>query len=302
MSINDFITDFILQPPVIKSAPVHAIAVHIGWLNWGNVGDESFNILVEHFRAEKIAEFERPGDFYNFVSYRERSLTYTDSEGIRHTEFPNSRVYYVQREKPLSDLVLMNLLEPTQFGEIFIDRVTGLLKKLNVTRYQVIGAMGSPVPHTRPIRITGRSNDSKITERLKQLGVRGTTGGQYQGPTSIFGAISSRLQDESITTVNLMAHMPSHISFQEPDYKGVYSILQVISGLESMKIPLDDIKSRGERQYRQVNREVNRSQTMIALSQELEDLYDQDEEKDQEEITPLPPNIQKAIDEAFGKE
>jgi len=300
MSINDFITDFQIQLPSIQGRELHAIAVHIGWLNWGSVGDECFNRLVEYFGAEKIAEFERPGDFYSFVSYRERSLTYLDDEGIRRTEFPNSRVHYVRRKAPLPDLVLLNLLEPTQFGEIFIDKVVGLLKKLNIKRYQIIGAMGSPVPHTRPIRITGRSSDSEITERLKRLGVRGTSGGQYQGPTSIFGSITTRLQEEGITTVNLMAHMPSHISLQEPDCNGVCSILRVLSKLETIEMPLDDIESRGKRQYRQVNREVNRSEGMIELSKELEKLYDQEE--DQEEITPLPPNIQKAIDEAFGRE
>ncbi|MFC2010398.1 PAC2 family protein [Chloroflexota bacterium] len=302
MNIRDFLTDFKLELPYVRGRTRHAIAIHTGWLNWGNVGDESFDRLVDHFRAEKIAEFERPGDFYNFITYREYSLTYVDNEGIRRTEFPNSRVHFVKRETPLSDLILLNLLEPTQFGEIYVDKVVDLLKKLNVARYQVIGAMGSPVPHTRPIRITGRSSDPEITEKLKQIGVRGTSGGQYRGPTSIFNAISSRLQDEGITTVNLMAHMPSHLALQEPDYNGVYSILNVLSKLEAIEIPLDRIKSKGKRQYEKVNREVNLSQGLITLSKELEDIYDQEEEKTQEDMIQLPPNIQKAIDEAFGRD
>ena len=232
MNIHDLLTDFNLELPDDRNKVRHVIAVHIGWLNWGDVGDESFNRLVEHFKAEKIAEFERPGDFYNFISYRERSLSYLDNEGVRRTEFPNSRVYHIKRRAPLSDLVLINLLEPTQFGEVFVDKVVDLLKKLNVARYQVIGAIGSSVPHTRPVRITGRSSDPKIAERLTQIGVRTTSGGQYQGPTSIFNAISSRLQDEGITTVNLMAQMPSHLSLQQPNYNGVYSILNVLSKLE----------------------------------------------------------------------
>ncbi len=75
MDITDFLTDFKLQLPDLKGRAPHAISVHIGWLNWGDVGDESFNELVEHFKAEKIGEFERPGDFYNFVAYRDRSRT-----------------------------------------------------------------------------------------------------------------------------------------------------------------------------------------------------------------------------------
>ena len=47
--------------------------------------------------------------------------------------------------------------------------------------------------------------------------------------------------------------------------------------------------------------EVQRSQKLTAFSKELENIYDQEEEKTGEEMTQLPPNIQKAIDEAFDK-
>jgi proteasome assembly chaperone (PAC2) family protein len=302
MDITDFLTDFKLQLPDLKGRALHAISVHIGWLNWGDVGDESFNELVEHFKAQKIGEFERPGDFYNFVTYRDRSRTYTDEEGVRRTEFPNSWVYYARREAPFSDLVLVNLLEPTQFGEIYVDRIVALLKKLNVVRYQVIGAMGSPVPHTRPIRITGRSTSPEVTERLKTIGVRQTSGGQYQGPTSIFNAISPKLQSEGIASASLIAHLPTYFTLQEPDYNGVFSILDVLSKLEGIEIPLERLESAGKRQYGRVDKEVHQSQSLTKLSKELEIIYDQDEETPKEEGTPqLPPNIQKAIDEAFGK-
>ena len=83
MDISDLMTDFKLNHPDVKRRSVHAIAAHVGWLNWGSVGKEVFNELVEHFDAEKIGELARPGDFYNFISYREYSDTYIDSEGVR---------------------------------------------------------------------------------------------------------------------------------------------------------------------------------------------------------------------------
>ncbi len=301
MNINDFLTDFKLQLPNIKGRTLHAISVNIGWLNWGSVGDESFNKLVEHFKAEKIAELERPGDFYNFVTYRDHSLSYVDTQGIRHTEFPNSRVFYVRRKEPLSDLVLLYLLEPTQFGEVYVDKVITLLKKLNVVRYQVIGAMGSPVPHTRPISVTGRSSSPEVTEKLKEIGVRETIGGQYRGPTSIFNTISTKLQSEDITTVSLIAHMPTYLSLQEPDYNGVYSILNVLSKLENIGFPLSHFKSLGRKQYDGIVRKAPLTPGLAALVRDFEESYDLEEETVKDEMAELPPNIQKAIDEAFGK-
>ncbi|UCD08842.1 MAG: PAC2 family protein [Dehalococcoidales bacterium] len=302
MGIHDFLTDFNLDNLDTTGREIHAIGVHIGWLNWGSVGDESLEKLIEYYDAEKIAEFTRPGDYYDFVAYRERSLTYIDNKGIRRTEYPNSRVYYVRRYESENDLLLLSLLEPNHFSEIFVDRVVTLLKKLNITRYTVAGAMGSPVPHTRPIRITGRSSDSRISEKLETLGVRQTLGRQYQGPTSIFNTISQKLTDEGITSVNLMTHIPSHISLQEPDFTGVHRILTVLSKLEGIDIPLEKTRTAGNKQYERVSKEVRNSPSLTELSRQLEEIYDQEEGPSEEDTVELPPSIQQAIDEAFGKE
>ena len=302
MNIHEVITDFSVQLPDITDRTVHAIGVHIGWLNWGSVGDESLDRLIEHYDAERIAEFERPGDFYDFVAYRERSFTYIDNKGIRRTEYPNSRAYYVRREPPQADLVLLSLLEPNQFSEIFIDRVVALLEQLGVSRYTVAGAMGSPVPHTRPLRITGRSSDTAISEKLDRLGVRQTLGRQYQGPTSIFNLISAHLTEKNITSVHLMAHMPSHISLQDPDFTGVYGILRILSKLEDIDIPIERTRNAGKKQYERITKEVNRSPELAELSRQLEEIFDQEESPETETSSELPPSIQQVIDEALGRE
>ncbi len=303
MNVSDFLTDFKLQPPDMKLRDPHAISVHIGWLNWGNVGDAVFDELVESLKAEKIAEFERPGDFYNFVVYRDRSRTYINDKGIRYTEFPNSRVYYSRRKEPLSDLIFFHLLEPTQFGEVYVDRVVALMKRLNVTRYQVIGAMGGSTPHTRPIVITGRSSDPELTEKLKKMDVRETLAGQYQGPTSIFNTISPKLQSEGITTVSLIANLPSYFTLEGADYNGVYSILKLLAKLEGIEIPLSQFETSGMQQYDGVTKEVHMSEKLSAIVSELESKYDWERarEKEAEIKTQLPPSIQKAIDEILGK-
>ena len=71
--------------------------------------------------------------------------------------------------------------------------------------------------------------------------------------------------------------------------------------MEGIKIPLERLESAGKQQYDTVSKEVHLSQSLAALSKELENIYDQKEEMTEEEMTQLPPNIQKAIDEAFGK-
>jgi hypothetical protein len=303
MNIEDFLTDFELKTADMKLRAPHAVAVHIAWLNWGNVGDQVFEALIKHTKAEKVAEFVRPGDFYNFVSYRERSHTYVDNRGVRHAEYPNSAIYCLKREEPLSDLVFLNLLEPTQFGEIFVDRVVALMKKLRIVRYEVVGAMGSSVPHTRPIIITGRSTNPEFTAELKKAGMRETSGVQYQGPTSIFNLISMKLQNEGVATASLIANLPTYFSLEDTDFNGVFNILQVLAKLESLEVPLNRFRIAGKRQYDNVSAEVRLSDKLASLVRELESNYDQDEaaEKLGDQKTELPPSIQKAINEIFDE-
>ncbi len=300
-NISDFLSDFTVHAPEIQLRDPHVVAVHIGWLNWGSVGDTAFDTLVENLKAVKLAELTRPGDFYDFVTYRDRSHTFIDKKGTRHTEFPNSKIYYARREEQLNDLLLLNLLEPTQFGEIFVDKVIALLKSLHIVRYQVIGAMGSSVPHTRPIIITGRSTDPELTGKLKKFGVRETIAGQYQGPTSIFNNISAQLQNEGVHTVTLLANLPTYFSLEGADGNGVYSILKVLSKLEKIKLPINHFDTLGKRQHDVVTREVNTSEKLADLVHGLESDYDREEVEEGQAGTKseLPPSIQKTIDEIF---
>jgi hypothetical protein len=100
--------------------------------------------------------------------------------------------------------------------------------------------------------------------------------------------------------------MPTYLSLEEPDSNGVFSVLDIVSKLEAIDIPLGGIASAGRRQYESVSREVMRSQSTAAFTKKLEEVYDREEGNSEEETeTRLPPHIQKAIDEGidevFGK-
>jgi hypothetical protein len=99
-----------------------------------------------------------------------------------------------------------------------------------------------------------------------------------------------------------MAHMPSHISLQEPDFTGVHRMLTILSKLEGINIPLEKTRIAGKKQYDRVSKEVRQSSSLTELSKQLEEIYDQEEGHPEEDTVELPPSIQQAIDEAFGKE
>ncbi len=296
MDISDLLTDFRLQQPDITLRHPHAISVHIEWLNYNDVGNVAFQCLVHYLKAKKLGEFERSGDFYDPIAYREYSRIYLDEEGDEHEEFPNSRIYYVKREEPLRDLVLMSLLEPSQFGEIYVDRIVALLKRLGVTRYQVIGAIGSSVPHTRPIIVNGRNNDPELMEKLKKIGVRESTGNYYPRPASVFSMIAPRLRKDDITTVSLVANLPKYIGIGG-DYTGVHSVLRTLSQLENIGIPLDELEIAGRQQYDELSKHAHTNPQLSEMVKELENVYDSRVQGYAQEHTPtrLPHSIEEFL-------
>jgi hypothetical protein len=197
--------------------------------------------------------------------------------------------------------LLCTILEPNHFSEIWVERIISLLKKLKVQQYIVAGAMGSPVPHTRPLRITGRSSDPAIAEQLESS----VSGRHWAGKPGT---------DQHLQRPFAPARRRKHHRCQ-PDgayavspivrrtgLHGVYTILKILAKLENIDIPLERTRTAGRKQYEHINKEILASASLTELSRQLEEIYDQEEGHPGEEAIELPPSIQKAIDEAFDKD
>lgn len=269
---------------------VHAVAMLRPWLDAGNVGTLVLTSLEQHLEAKVLGQLKKPGTFFDFTRYRPQTRNF---EGRRIMTLPNSKISYAQRENS-PDLLLLHLLEPHAFSEEYIDSVIQIVKKFEVKRYCRIGAMYNAVPHTRPLRITG-TLDGKPLKGLP--GVSSFGRGSYQGPTSAMNLVSDEIEKLGVESMSLMVHLPQYLELEE-DYLGVSRVMAVLGDIYGLPAELSG-SEQGERQYRELNSEVERNPAVKAMVRRLEAFYDAREssKEEEEEQSPLSPEVQRFLQE-----
>ena len=73
----------------------HALAMLRPWIDVGSVGSLVMTWLENHFAARDMAQFARPGEFFDFTRYRPTTFV---QDGERQLSIPNTIVTYSKRE------------------------------------------------------------------------------------------------------------------------------------------------------------------------------------------------------------
>ena len=113
------------------------------WINAGQVGEATLQLLEKRFQASEIGRLARPGQFYDFTRYRPMA-SYAGDERV--VNVPNTFVNYAH-DTPVGDCLFLHCLEPHAMGELYTDSILRLLDSLNVSRYVLVGSMYDFVPH-----------------------------------------------------------------------------------------------------------------------------------------------------------
>src|SRR5512135_1649204 len=155
------------QPLPELKAP-HVIAMLRPWLDAGSVGTMILQRLETRFGARELARLARPGNFYDFTRYR--PITYNQGKS-RRLLIPNTSITWASGGDTGNDFIFLHLLEPHMFGETYASLIWGLLKKLDIRRYCLVGSFYDMVPHTRPILISGGASGRNSSTDLQKIGI-----------------------------------------------------------------------------------------------------------------------------------
>jgi len=142
--------------------------------------------------------------------------------------------------------------------------------------------MYDSVPHTRPLMVTGSLTDEQAVKAKGLVSQRRST---YQGPTSIVNLVTERMIEKEVTTTNLMAHLPQYVQLDE-DHMGAARIMQILCAMYDLPQSLADT-TRGEQQYRDINKAVVDNSEVSGLISQLEAYYDRVLANSSEESEPL---------------
>jgi len=136
---------FNLDEPLPELREPHAFAILSPWIDVGQVGSLTLSLLENHYGARALGRLTRPGLFYDFTRYRP---IIHQVEAQREVKIPNTFINYARGEGE-HDFLFFHCMEPHMLGETYADSMAKVLKKLNVKRYYLMGAMYDTIPSIR---------------------------------------------------------------------------------------------------------------------------------------------------------
>jgi len=182
---------------------------------------------------------------------------------------------------------------PHMLAEVYIESIMQLFKRYDISRYILVGSMYDMVPFTRPLLVTGYSDNEGLQNQLEAADVIPST---YEGPTTIAYLVTQQAQAMGIETLSLIVHLPQYL-LMENDYRGKKRLMEVLCSLYDLPLAGEDA-DRAQDQYDQVRRiaeqYIKQEPSYELILRQLEAHYDS-RVRQGKEGTKLSPEVEKFL-------
>jgi proteasome assembly chaperone (PAC2) family protein len=207
------------------------IAAFEGWNDAGEAASGAVAHLQRVWRGTPLVELD-PELYHDFQVNRPMvSLT---EQGRRRITWPTTRVSVATPPGSVRDVVLVAGVEPSMRWRAYTDEVLGISQALKVSLLVTLAALLADVPHTRPIPVTGTSDDPAL---MKRLGVERSS---YEGPTGIVGVLHDAAAGIDLPGISVWAAVPHYVS-QSPSPKATLALLRRVEETLDISVPLGDL-------------------------------------------------------------
>ena len=146
--------------------------------------------------------------------------------------------------------MLLEGVEPHLSWHAYSDTIMECCEALGIDTVITLGALLAEASHTRPIRVSGSSEDAGLRA---QLGLDPPRPTGYQGPTGIVGVLNNRLRDAGYRTASMWANVPHYVN-ASPNPKGALAILEQLNASLNLELSLHDLEVFAARFDAQVGR------------------------------------------------
>jgi len=185
--------------------------------------------LADHSDAAPIAEVD-PESYFNFQEVRPMARLV---DGERIIEWPSTSVHAL-RTGAARDLVVMTGIEPHLRWASFADQVVEVARSSRCEMVVTVGAMIAMVPHTRPFSVTGSAVHPELVRRLN------LSPPSYEGPTSLAGVLTKRVEDAGIPVISLRVAVPHYVP-GPPNPKATRALLRRIQQTTGVPTGYEDL-------------------------------------------------------------
>ena len=225
-----------MTEPLLSLRNPWMIAAFEGWNDAADAATSTVDHLLEQWDAEMFAELD-PEDFYDFQAVRP-ILTPAES-GVREIVWPTPTLYVAHPPHQDRDVLLLRAVEPNYRWQTFCASVIEIARAAGVTELVTLGALLADSPHTRPVPISGTTNDPVMMERLSLDQAR------YSGPIGITTVLSDIAAREGLVTASIWAAVP-HYAAEPPCYKATLALLGAVEDAIGTGLPQGVLREMSE--------------------------------------------------------
>jgi proteasome assembly chaperone (PAC2) family protein len=266
------------------------IAAWAGWSDAGESATGAIRFMLRRWREDPFARIDSD-PYYDFTQARPRVRL---ESGQRVIDWPPNDFTAHRRDGDGPDIIVMQGIEPHLSWHAYTESFMQVVQEFNVSGLITLGGLLAEVSHSRPVRVTGSSDDAELQSLL---GVGPRRGGGYEGPTGIITVINNAARDMGLRTASMWASVPHYVN-ASPNPKATLALLERLNRGMNLNLRLHDLEVFVARFDAQVAEEVAKNPEMVDYARRIEEQQEDEPEDDvQDQPVEELPDAQDMVDE-----
>ncbi|MDQ4102755.1 MAG: PAC2 family protein [Actinomycetota bacterium] len=247
--------------PALES-PVLLLATE-SWLDAGFGAQGAIAQVLQTIPTELLATFTAD----EFIDFRARRPIARISDGVlAGLNWPQIQLRVGQDSAGKSVLVLTGP-EPDMAWHGFVRAVVGLAKELGVRLVVSLGAYAAPVPHTRPVRLTGIATVAELAEQV------GAVPGATEVPAGIQTALHEGFAAEGIPAIGIWARVPHYLA-SLPYPAASAALVDALAGVAGLELDAAELRAAAANVLTQIDDVLANSAEHREVVRGLEAVFD----------------------------
>ena len=251
------------------------IAAFEGWNDAGEAATTAVRYFLDRFNAIKIGTIDSE-EFFDFTISRP-VIEIPDEQ--REIIWPATEIYVAKMSDSKHDLVIIVGHEPQLRWRTFTEQIIEVASISNSHMVVTVGSLLTDIPHSRPVKVFGSSDDSDLAQRLN------LPPSTYEGPTGIVGVINSVLREEGMPSMSLWAGIPSYVSGANSP-KAALALVERLAEVLQIGIACTDLEIASAAYERQINELVAEDMDTAEYVNQLEEDFDNKSEVEEQDGNP----------------
>lgn len=219
------------RPPTLHEPLL--IAAFAGWNDGGQAATAAVRWLARNLGGERVGRID-PESFHVFTASGSRPNIRRRPGDETVLRWPAHDLFAIHGDESWShDLLVVVAREPDLRWRGYCDALLAAAEATGARQLMTLGAFLAPVPHTRPVPLSGFAGASEAAARLRAIGARPTG---YEGPTGVVSVLMERAREAGLSTASLWAAVPHYLP-TTANPKAALALLRAVR--EFTGLPLD---------------------------------------------------------------